>query len=512
MNVPTTQPSPQESIDSTDPIAASQPGRFIPGDAVAFRFGTERWTPQTGEVLCPYSIRMRSGIVHEFTERFRFPVPRPGCDRDHPETVRRVIRLLHLVAGVSYYKAACPPQIEFDTVPNHGDLAFLQRLYVRGLGEYAAVNGVDVRARVAFLSDQEAHEAALGHDPTTTPWSSGLENEFKACRWLVPIGGGKDSFLTVELLRELGAVCTPFVLGTNRVVLQAAQRAAAQVGAEPVIVERMIDPKLLKLNTNGAWNGHVPVTAIVSLAAVVAAVLTGHDAVGMSNERSANAGEVIDQAGDDVNHQHSKSVAFERDLRDRLIDAPVEYVSLLRPFSELSICRAFASRSVHHGAFSSCNGNFKIAPAASETPASRWCNDCPKCRFVCLALAPWLAEASLGRIFGTPPILDPAQLDGYRALLGAPGTAKPYECVGLIDESRAAAELLSKSVSWRESPVSRWYLEHLRPSLPAPTELIREALTPSDEHELPPCLAAAIGHLLSRGINGDTDGAERAPR
>src|SRR5438477_374776 len=161
---------------------------------------------------------------------------------------------------------------------------------------------------------------------------------------------------------------------------------AAVAGLPRLIARRRLDPALPALNRAGALNGHVPITAIVSCVALLTAALRGFDAVAMANERSASSGN-IDWQGVEVNHQFSKGLRAERLLQAALaeIGAGVQSFSVLRPASELAIARAFAGMAPYHRAFTSCNAIFRTDPALR---ASSWCCDCPKCRFVFLALAP----------------------------------------------------------------------------------------------------------------------------
>ncbi len=164
------------------------------------------------------------------------------------------------------------------------------------------------------------------------------------------------------------------------------------------MARRELDPELGRLNESGALNGHVPVTAIVTAAALLCASLNGYDTVAMANERSASAGN-LSWDGVEVNHQFSKSLRVERLLDGALeeLDAPVRAFSVLRPASELAIARAFARLDRYHGAFTSCNTIFRLDP---ELRGTSWCCECPKCRFVFLALAPFSTPEHLRGIFG----------------------------------------------------------------------------------------------------------------
>ena len=131
----------------------------------------------------------------------------------------------------------------------------------------------------------------------------------------------------------------------------------------------------------GALNGHVPITAIVSCAALLTAALNGFDAVAMANERSASAGNMM-WDGVEVNHQFSKGLRAERLLRAALAEAApdVGLFSVLRPASELAIARAFARMERYHPAFTSCNAIFRIDPAlraargAATAPSAASCS------------------------------------------------------------------------------------------------------------------------------------------
>jgi hypothetical protein len=218
-------------------------------------------------------------------------------------------------------------------------------------------------------------------------------------------------------------------------------------------VRRRLDPRLFELNAQGAFNGHVPITGILSAIALAAAVLRGFDAVAMSNEHSASAPNLeIDGAA--VNHQYSKSLAFEADLAAHLrrrISPDLAYFSLLRPLSEIEIARRFSRCRAYFPVFRSCNTAFKQSP---EERRRQWCRECPKCRFVFLALGPFVAKAELVGIFGRNLLDDPGQADGFAALCGL-GRHKPFECVGETAESTALMAHLGRHPDWRDDAAVR---------------------------------------------------------
>ncbi|MEA2398342.1 MAG: UDP-N-acetyl-alpha-D-muramoyl-L-alanyl-L-glutamate epimerase [Thermoleophilaceae bacterium] len=413
----------------------------------------------------------------EFTERVRFPgatAPSQGASAD---TLDSLLSLLHLVAGVSYYKTAAPPAItvESGAAIDPSTSAFLERLYVDGLSEFAWTNGIDLRDRVRFAPNT--------HDAPAAGAAPALER-----RTAVPIGGGKDSVVALEALRAAGEPLVAFSVGRAEPIL----RTVAVAGVPHVAAERQLAPQLLELNAHGARNGHVPITAVVSAISCAAAPLYGFDAVAMSNERSASEGN-LSVDGIEVNHQWSKGLAFERLLRAQLAwRAPgLEWFSLLRPFSELAIARTFARLPDYHQAFTSCNAVFR---RDRSRRAAAWCGDCPKCRFVFLILAPFLPPRRLEAIFGGNLLEDPGQVDGFAELM-AVGGHKPFECVGEEAESVAAFRLVAERPEWRDATVVRHVRQAVLPGLGQVGDPDR-VLEPSAEHCLPPRFEAMASAFL----------------
>ena len=101
--------------------------------------------------------------------------------------------------------------------------------------------------------------------------------------------------------------------------------------------------------------------------------------------------------------------------------------------------------------FRSCNTAFRQSP---ERRSSNWCCDCPKCRFVFLALAPFVDRQRLVATFGRDMLDDPAQIDGFAELCGLQ-RHKPFECVGEIEESAAVMAHLAAMAEWRDDAVVR---------------------------------------------------------
>ncbi|TKR30964.1 endonuclease domain-containing protein [Luteimonas gilva] len=405
----------------------------------------------------------------ELVETITVPGAPFALDAARAQAAEQALRVLHLIAGVSYYKAAVPEEIRIDSYAIDADTAaFLESLYTNGLGEFAYRNGLNLHGRIRFPADASDAPAAP---------ALGLRRHA-----LVAIGGGKDSLVSIEALRAIGVDQTVTWIGGSQLIKACAERT----GLPTLNIGRQLAPELFEYNRQGAWNGHIPVTAINSAIMAFAAVLLGVDQVVFSNERSASYGSLIEGTGE-VNHQWSKGWAFERDFGAHLqkhVAADLHYYSLLRPLSELAVARQFAKSDRYDAHFSSCNRNFHLL---GERPANRWCGVCPKCHFVFLALAPFMPKPRLVSIFGRNLLDDPAQIPGYDALLEFQDH-KPFECVGEGKESRAAMAALSERPEWREDAVVERFSREIRPQLDASELEVAPLLKIDDEHRIPAAL------------------------
>ena len=361
----------------------------------------------------------------EFVESITLSEPLQASD----PAVQAAARLVFLLAGVSYYKTAAPDVIDLgDHALTPAERELLNDFYRQGLGEFAYRNGIELDFEIRA---RDADPAPVAYRPSPG-------------RPLVPFGGGIDSIVSVEHVRGRFDDIALFVSSPGGALFDAIEAPAALSGLPIVRATRTIDEKVLRSRELGFRNGHVPVTGILSAVAVLAAVSTGRDAVVMSNERSASQPTlVVDGRG--INHQYSKSWSFERALRAVIAETlgpGLNYFSLLRPYSELWVADRFAELRAYHHVFRSCNRAFHIDPAAR---LDHWCGHCDKCAFIDLVLAPFLSPDDLGGIFGGPePLRNEALLDQFRALLGLLPDRKPFECVGDIDECRAALALTAQ--------------------------------------------------------------------
>ena len=244
---------------------------------------------------------------------------------------------------------------------------------------------------------------------------------------LVPVGGGKDSAVTLELLKGADVPVFAYIINPRGATIHTTE--SAKLTADHVIsVHRTLDKRMLQLNKEGFLNGHTPFSALVAFSSVIAARMAGLSYIALSNESSANESTV---QGSTVNHQYSKSFEFEEDFHQYQTDhlpGSAYYFSMLRPLSEFQIAKYFAKQKQYHKIFRSCN-------AGSKTDS--WCGHCPKCLFVYLILSPFLSREEVKEIFGTDMLNDPDMQPTLEQLVGIQ-EEKPFECVGSRDEINTA--------------------------------------------------------------------------
>jgi hypothetical protein len=366
-----------------------------------------------------------------FTERIQFEGVGP---LDAP-AVTALAQLWFLVAGLSYYKAGAAKRIDVGALPlGAKGRALLESALHDGLGEFAFRNDLP-------LSDViiEGGAPVERFDPFIDPR-----------RVLTPFGGGIDSVVTVTQLRDHVDQAL-FVVSPAGGRFEPLEETAAVTGLEIVRATRWLDPAILE-GSDDFYNGHVPVTAMVTLLAAVAAVASGRGGVALSNEHSSSVAN-LRWYDTDINHQWSKSWNAERLLADAIaerVSDELSVASYLRDRSELWVAKVFSEETQFHQVFRSCNRAFS---QVSAQRVAKWCGECDKCLFVNLVLAPFLSRAALKTIFACEPLSDPQREAQLRTLVGVGLDHKPFECVGDPDESAVALREVASRDEWRDVPL-----------------------------------------------------------
>jgi hypothetical protein len=442
--------------------------------ASSFFIDEPSFAAETGLARFPY----RLGELH-FVETLKFPAL-PDTRNAESAAFKKLLGLTAFVLGVSYFKLLAPLTIAAPGIAlTEAERAFVIDVYENGLGEFYARNDLKRFGRLVLETPSDA-----GPAPGIVP----LPN-----RALLPIGGGKDSLVSVELLEAADIDFTPFAVNPKGPILTSVEK----IGKPALYVTRTLDAEMIRLGSEpGYYNGHVPSTAINSMIGALAALLFGYNRIVLSNERSASEGNQSFD-GRQANHQYSKSLEFEERIANVLTAATggaLGYFSLLRPYSEAKIAKLFAQQTRFDRVFSSCNRNFRL----SGHDGPLWCGECPKCHFVFLIFAPVMDKDRLISIFGKNLLDRPHNEGSYRELTGLAGQ-KPWECVGEIHEAAACLYELTKRPEWADSAiVSSLRADLLTQYGSAKLEAaLAELMTDSPDHHVPGTLAERIAaHAL----------------
>lgn len=396
---------------------------------------------------------------------------------------------LGMVEAISYYKATCSPTFIIKAgFLRPEQLQFFQKLYFHGLGEFLYLNNVETTETelVHFVVDHEPESVSI---PKISPSGN-----------LITVGGGKDSCVSLELLRSKANLNTCFALNPKQ-----ANLACIKTSGYPAIyAKRTIDPELLRLNQAGFLNGHTPFSAMLAFTTYLVACLTNRKYIIMSNEGSANQATVHNTK---INHQYSKTYEFENDFNNyvsQFLSPEIHYFSFLRPLTEFQIGMIFANNERlknYHKIFKSCN-------VGSKDPSWNWCGNCPKCLFVYIILSAFLTTEELIDIFGRDLYENHDLLQTFTELLGY-SDRKPFECVGTYEECRLAVSLAIRRLENNHQTLP-YLLQYYKDNYPLTFELTcgcnNQTIIPASqiataynsENNLPPDFAEIIKQELAK--------------
>lgn len=381
-----------------------------------FRYRSYEITQEGNGIRVRYDFEIEG--LSEFAPTWEFGLYGQDFDRLMKNgTFQNLVFQLGMVELISYWKIACPKRVEILAGSLEKEqIAWWKELYFHGLGEFFYTNGIPLDADGFMEMESLGEKISLPEYPLQNP---------KGC--LVPIGGGKDSVVSVELLRSMGEEAKCYIINPRGATINTT--TAGKFRKEDILtVKRTLDKRMIELNQQGFLNGHTPFSAIVAFSATIVAYLNGLHYITLSNEASANESTVL---GSTVNHQYSKSFKFEKDFHEyeeNFLHTGTYYFSLLRPLSEFQIARYFAGCTEYHDIFRSCNVGSK---------EDVWCGHCPKCLFVFFILSPFLSHERLCEIFGADMVNDASMIPVMEQLVGVV-EEKPFECVGSREEVNTA--------------------------------------------------------------------------
>ena len=355
---------------------------------------------------------------------------RAGRYAQYPSDLKElegIIFHIGMIELISYWKCTCSPTLLIRPYRlNEEEQLWWRKLYWYGLGEFFYQNHIDTNHEkfLTFAFDEEAPMA------DALPYPHVAESD----RTIVPIGGGKDSVVTLEELRVKKEV-VPFIINPRGATLACAEKAGFPNLEDILILKREISPRLLELNKEGFLNGHTPFSAMLAFYSVLISAVTGIRDVALSNESSANEPTV---PGTSINHQYSKSLEFEEDFRyyvDQYMNSCNHYYSYLWPLTELQIAERFAKYPQYFHVFKSCNAGSK---------EDKWCGRCAKCLFAYIILSPFIDDQTMIEIFGDD-LLNNQELAPILDQLAGMAYVKPFDCVGTVKEVNEALKRILES-------------------------------------------------------------------
>ena len=348
-----------------------------------------------------------------------FVMPKPQDSNGYVSelaVLREAAFSLGLVELISYWKITCSPRVIIECgFLNAEQISWWKKLYFNGLGEFFYKNKIGAEPE-SFMNVTVLGDRIRGREDSRV-YSGNL----------IPVGGGKDSFVSLDLLKGMKKENHAFVIGRVMSAIHSAM-AAGYSGEHLINAERTLDPRMLEFNKEQYLNGHTPFSAMAAFASVLTAIVYGKRYICLSNEASANESTIKDSK---VNHQYSKTYEFEEDFKsymDTYVTKEIHYFSLLRPLSELQIAGIFSSLPQYHAVFRSCNVGQK-----TET----WCGHCAKCLFVGIMMSAFLDDEHVSSIFHRDMLNDPDMRTLFEQLTGMLDD-KPFECVGTRDEVNIA--------------------------------------------------------------------------
>src|SRR3989344_778705 len=401
--------------------------------ATVFEFTSYTFEPDKNRAVFHYTTKFENGAPIIWTETINLS---KAPTQDIPtKLTQKLLESLHIILGIIYYKFHCAKGITLPYQLPKPEADFWNTVYKKGLGEFFYRNKLNPN-----ISPKFPHSNSALPKPYSPVSPAGRLNP-NPSRCLVGIGGGKDSIVSTELLKEQGFDATAFVVEANQ-SSELIENIINISGLKSLKIQRQLDPQVFEAHP---YNGHIPISAIYAFLGIFASALHGYDYFIVSNEHSSNFGNTT-YKGLDINHQWAKSFEFEKLFQEfvkNFLTPGIIYFSLLRPCYEIRIVKMFARLKKYFPYFSSCNRNFVMQ---GKTHGGLWCGQCPKCVFAFTLLSAFVTKKELLGIFGKNLYEDQSLLPLFKDILGL-GTIKPFDCVGTFEEARTALAIARKKFS-----------------------------------------------------------------
>lgn len=355
-----------------------------------------------------------------------------------PKNERKEIYPYIFIAGMGQLSTLIKKYMPHKTVISckkisNDDLRLWKKWYEKGLAEF-------------FYKNKLKHEINLVNTPNknSKEKDSHRSNIKLKEEAILPNGGGKDSCVSCEILKENNIKFTWATLGATSY-----RKKVMKASNIPNHINISVRRHGSIPNHYKTFRGHIPYTLYTSSFMVLLSGLIKNKYIVYSNEKSSNYPNLEHCETKDncvmINHQYTKSFEFEKDfhlLLKRTVHPDIEYFSMLKPLYEIQISKIFSQLEQYHPAFVSCN-------------KGRWCGKCSKCAFIYLSLYPYLDNDKLKKFIGNDMLDNKDMLGKYMELTGHK-KHKPFECVGTIEENTIA---LKKCIEKSNKPYVNNYFD-----------------------------------------------------
>jgi UDP-N-acetyl-alpha-D-muramoyl-L-alanyl-L-glutamate epimerase len=432
---------------------------------------------QGTDLVCTFFYKTEPNL--EFQTKLTFHnVSQDILQRRDKAIIDHMVFQIGMVEAFSYWKAICSPKFVIAAGYLTDDqLMFWQSLLHKGMSEFFFVNQINGW-------EKDFVQFAVTHPETAYPVDTTLHRD----EVIVPVGGGKDSVVSLEVLQETHPNLVTLTVNTNPQVngiLDQAGKANTNIA-----ITRQLDPQIREFNTQGYLNGHIPFSAVLSFVTTCAAYLYDYHYVAVSNEYSANEGNTV-FLGQTINHQYSKTLEYEQAFRryaQHHLSSTIEYFSFLRPLHELQIAQIFSRFPEYFPLFLSCNRGQKTG---------KWCGECPKCMFVYIMLSPFLPAQQVQDIFSKNLFAD-EKLQPLLDELAGVVECKSLECVGTRQETLYALALTLQQFGDQPLPVLLQYVR--QKIIQDPHQVATEAQTLLKNFQTDHCLPTGFEEILKHAL------------
>lgn len=379
----------------------------------AFVYKGYKWLLNGNDLVVEYTFSVSEKTI--FHPRLKFKdVSKDNILLYKKETIDNLVFNLGMAEIPSYWKATISSEIivEAGSLDKY-QIGWWTDLLEKGMGQFFYENKIDLVSHKLFTLKSSSK---IGHGKATDTNNKGL---------LIPVGGGKDSVVTLELLKDLSDVAC-FSVNPSKATTDVVKKSGIK---KLITVERTIDPLLLKLNSKGFLNGHTPFSSIIAFLGVFSAIIYGYGDVVLSNERGSDEENTL-YLGRKINHQYSKTLEFENKFREynQKYLSNINYFSFLRPLYEIQISKMFSNMTNYFPLIRSCNvGQSKNV----------WCCNCPKCLSTYILLYPFVGKEAMKKIFPEDLFIKDNLYEILESLV-LDNKVKPFECVGTRQELKLA--------------------------------------------------------------------------